>query len=81
MDGAYGLLAIYNEHHVWEEEEVMKQNGVKGTMIKKQKQFCSGKSGNKHGWSDAGLNLFNSLCHQVEAIWTITVDIEKQIKK
>ena len=59
----------------------MKENGVKGTMIKEQKQLCSGKSKNKQGWSNAGLNLFNSWCHQVQAICTTMVDTEKQIKQ
>ena len=35
-DEAYELLVIYNEHHMWKEQEVMTQYGVKGTMIKKQ---------------------------------------------
>ena len=33
---AFGMLVIYNEHHVWKEQEVMKQNGRMGTMIKKK---------------------------------------------
>ena len=81
MDEAYGLLVIYNEHHVWKEQEVMKQNCVKGTVIKKPKELCSRKNGNKQGWLDADLNLFNSLCHQVEVIHNIMVDVEKQIKQ
>ena len=48
---------------------------------KKRKQFCSGKSGNKQGWSDAGLNLFNLLCHQVDVIRKKMVNVEKQIKQ
>ena len=35
-DEAYGLLVIYNEHHMWKEQEVMKKNGRKGTMSKKE---------------------------------------------
>ena len=35
-DEAFGLLVIYNEHHMWNEQEVMKQNGRKGTMIKNE---------------------------------------------
>ena len=34
-DEAFGLLVIYKEHNVWKEQEIMKQNGRKGTMIKK----------------------------------------------
>ena len=36
-DKAFGLLVIYNEHHVWKEQEVMQQNGRKGTMILNKK--------------------------------------------
>ena len=40
-----------------------------------------GKGGNKQGWTVAGLNLFNSLCHQVDVIHKKTVSVEKQIKQ
>ena len=36
-DEAYGLLVIYNKHHVWKKQKVIKRNGVKDAMIKKQK--------------------------------------------
>ena len=78
---AFGLLIIYNEHHMWKEQETMKQNRRKDTTAIKRKQCCSGKSRNNQGWPDAGLNLFNFLCHQVDAIRDKAVSIEKQIKE
>ena len=35
-DEAYELLVIYNGHHMWKEQKVMKHNGIEGTMMKKQ---------------------------------------------
>ena len=35
IDETFGLLVIYNEHHVRKEQEIMKQNERKGTTIKK----------------------------------------------
>ena len=46
-DEAVGLLVIYNEHHVWKEQEVTKYNGRKGTMIKKESDSF---------WERAGTN-------------------------
>lgn len=33
-DEAYGVLVIYNEHHVWKEQEAMKQIRRKDTTLK-----------------------------------------------
>ena len=40
-----------------------------------------GKGWNKQGWTDAELNLFNSLCYQVDGIRKKTANVEKQIKE
>ena len=80
-DEAFGLLVIYNEHQVWMDQEEMKMNGDKGKMIKKRKRFCSGNSGSKQGWSDTGLDLFNSLCHQIKERQEKTVEFETLIRQ
>ena len=80
-DEAFGLLVIYNEHQVWMDQEEMKMNGDKGKMIKKRKCFCSGNSGSKLGWLDTGLDLFNSLCHQIKERREKTVEFEILIKQ
>ena len=45
LDEAYELLVIYNEHHVWKEQELMKQNGRNGTMLKKESDSVQERAG------------------------------------
>lgn len=80
-DEAFGLTVIYNEYQVWKDQEEMKKRGEKGKMIKKRKRFCSGKSGDKQGWSDEGYSIFNSLCHQVQVRRQETGEFEEQLKQ
>ena len=47
---------------------------------KEKKLFCSGNSGNNQGWSDAGLNLFNSLYHQIREGRKTNVELEELVR-
>lgn len=79
-DEAFGLLIIYNEHHLWMDQEEMKKQGDKGTKMRKRKRFCDCRSGNKQGWSLEGFALFNSLCHQIKTRREETIDMEEIIR-
>ena len=59
----------------------MKRQGNKGKTIKKRKGFCSGNSGNRKGLSDTSMQLFSSLCCQVEIRRKQTVEFEQRIRK
>ena len=79
-DEAFGLMIIYNEHHVWEEQEEAKRRGIElSRSNRKRKRFCDGKSGNKQGWMEAGRNIFNKLCKELKTRRDQTKDLEENI--
>jgi hypothetical protein len=81
-DEAYGLLILHNEHHIWEKQVLMIKSGAKGKHLKKEnKKFCSGRSGNKQGWTEEGIQLFHSLRQQVKAIRQTTKKNEETIRE
>ena len=53
-DEAFALVILLNEYHCWD---------GKGHL---DKRFVSAKSGNKQGWSVAGLNAYTTLCAEVK---------------
>ena len=60
----------------------MKRQENKGKTLKKRNWFCSGSSGNKKGWLDAGITLFSLLCCQVvDKQLKQTISIEQRIRQ
>ena len=68
-DEAFGLLIIYNEHHVWKSQDEAKRRdpGTKET-VRKRKKFCDSTSGSRQGWMTAGLDLMNDLCIEISKL-------------
>ena len=75
-DEAFGLLVIYNEEHVWKEQEVTKQNGRKGTMIKSKEAILFRKEQEQTGMVRC---WFESIQFAVSS--SKMVSVEKQIKQ
>ena len=59
-DEAFGLLMLLNELHCWEESAKKQESDRYG-----KKRFCDGRSGNKKGWSNRGIKIYNRLCKNV----------------
>ena len=62
IDEVFGLILLYNEHHVWEHQRRTKSNNA---LLRKRKQFCDAKNGNKDVCIQEGQELFSGLCRVV----------------
>ena len=61
-DKAFGLGMLLNELHCWDEAA----EKVPGERYAKKK-FCDARSGNKKGWSDKGLKVYNRICKNLRS--------------
>ena len=61
-DEAFGLIILLNELRCWEECAESKEASNRYG----RKRFCDGRSGNKKGWKNRGLTIYNRLCKNVQ---------------
>ena len=61
-DEAFGLVMLLNEFHCWE-EAAEKLPGVRHA----KKKFCDARSGNKKGWSEKGIKVYNRICKNLRS--------------
>lgn len=61
-DEAFGLVILLNELHIWENKVAEKTIGTKYH----RKRFVDAHSGNRQGWSNAGLNTYNRLVDEIK---------------
>ena len=59
-DKAFGLLMLLNKFDNWKAKAEEESTGAKARCT--TKRFVDGRSGNKEGWNQAGLNTHNRLC-------------------
>ena len=83
-DEAYGLLIIYNEHHVWKSQDEAKRRKT-GTEkpAQKKKRYCDSTTGSRQGWMTAGLDLMNDLCIEIAKLREVQEtgeELEKRIR-
>ena len=64
-DEAFGLIILYNEHHVWEQQQKIKEHLIDGSVTKEKKRFVDANSGKREGWEGKGKHLFNKLCKEI----------------
>ena len=62
-DKVFGLVMLLNELHCWDE-------AAKKVLCKQytKKRFCDGRSGNKKGWFDRGLRVYNRICKNIHIV-------------
>ena len=66
MDEAFGLLIIYNEHHVWKwQDETRNREPGSDEPVQKKKRFCDSNKESRQGWMTDGLDLMHNLCIQI----------------
>ena len=56
----FGLLMLLNEFDNWKAKAEEESTGIKAVYT--NKKFVDGRSGNKEGWNQAGLNTYKRLC-------------------
>jgi hypothetical protein len=61
-DEAFALVLIYNEHHVWVNQQRRKGDA---TIPRQKKKFCDSDSGSRNGWMEEGRELFSDLCDKI----------------
>ena len=60
-DEAYGLLVLYNYREVWDQQQVLKNEGRKGKDLCRKSKYIDSKSGCKAAWGRSGINTYNEL--------------------
>ena len=78
-DEAFGLVILLNELHCWEECAERKEASDRYG----RKRFCDGRSGNKKGWKNWGLIIYNRLCKNVQRRRQMkeSIEMEKNMYK
>ena len=80
-DEAFALFVLYNEHHVWLEQDKLMKEGKKGSELHLEKRFVNGRSGDKDGLPLKAMRFFIKLTKEVRTRRNETKDMERMFMK
>jgi len=64
-DEAFALIIIHNEYKRWRSQL---ERGTDDSVVEVSKRYCDPKSGNQNGWSEEGIDMYCTVCEEVEAL-------------